>query len=458
MKRMHYPTIISLGVSGALLFGPVPLQASPASQQLFESEQFQKVLIAAYGVNAEIEPGLNDEEQILIEEIYMAIAANELASIKAELPAMITPESSAALDFIMGNVFLQSKEPKQGIKWFESAIDKFPSFARSYRNLGYAQAMSGDHEAAVRSLAKVIELGKKDAMVYGVMANSFFELENYLAAESAYRNALMFDSTSLAYEEGVLQCMVRQQKYSDSVAATKSLINRYPARIDFWEIQADSYIGLDQPAKAAENLEVIRRMGGDTPALLNRLGDLYFTQEKYNLASKVYLDSLARNNTPAGVEGALKAAHFLAEKGQLDATNTIVNAVRKASGGNIDPVLLNEFRRLEARVLIRDNKNQQAAAILEQIVQDDPLDGEALLLLGDYYRESGDAEKAGFIYERAASLEMFEADAKVRHAQLLVQDAQYQKALPLLRQAQSINPRQSVEELLNKVERMSKRR
>ena len=66
-----------------------------------------------------------------------------------------------------------------------------------------------------------------------------------------------------------------------------------------------------------------------------------------------------------------------------------------------------------------------------------------------------DPEKAAFYYERAASLEDFEAEAKVRHAQLLVGQSRYQEALPLLRRAQNLNPRDSVQEYLDQVERLA---
>ena len=41
----------------------------------------------------------------------------------------------------------------------------------------------------------------------------------------------------------------------------------------------------------------------------------------------------------------------------------------------------------------------------------------------------------------------------MRHAQLLVRDGRYAEALPLLRRAQAIAPRDNVQEWLEKVER-----
>lgn len=57
-----------------------------------------------------------------------------------------------------------------------------------------------------------------------------------------------------------------------------------------------------------------------------------------------------------------------------------------------------------------------------------------------------------------ASLEAFEADAKVRHAQLLVKNGNYAEALPLLRRAQQIKPRDNIQAYLEQVERVAKGR
>lgn len=61
-------------------------------------------------------------------------------------------------------------------------------------------------------------------------------------------------------------------------------------------------------------------------------------------------------------------------------------------------------------------------------------------------------------FERAESLEKREADAKVRHAQLLVQQGKYVEALPWLRRAHDLKPRDDIQKYLEQVERIAKSR
>jgi Flp pilus assembly protein TadD len=100
----------------------------------------------------------------------------------------------------------------------------------------------------------------------------------------------------------------------------------------------------------------------------------------------------------------------------------------------------------------------EAAAVksLEEIVALDPLDGEALMLLGQHYTKAKEIDRAIFHYERASSLESFEADAKVRQAQLLVTQNKYREAVPLLKRAQELKPRDEVARYLDQVERISR--
>ena len=94
---------------------------------------------------------------------------------------------------------------------------------------------------------------------------------------------------------------------------------------------------------------------------------------------------------------------------------------------------------------------------VEEIVALDPLDGEALILLGKHASRNDETERAIFYFERAESLEAFEADAKVAHAQLLVSQSKYDQAVPMLKSAQSIKPRENVQRYLEQVERIARR-
>ena len=94
--------------------------------------------------------------------------------------------------------------------------------------------------------------------------------------------------------------------------------------------------------------------------------------------------------------------------------------------------------------------------MLEEIVKNNPLDGEALIMLGQHYAAQNQPDRAVFYYERAESIEAFEVNAKIRHAQVLVGMGRYSEAVPLLRRALEIKPNDEVSTYLKQVERIAK--
>ena len=70
-----------------------------------------------------------------------------------------------------------------------------------------------------------------------------------------------------------------------------------------------------------------------------------------------------------------------------------------------------------------------------------------------HYQGAGENEKAILRYEQAAGSPKFAAEAKVLHAQLLVQQDRFADALPLLRQAQEIKRRDDAANLIAYVQR-----
>ena len=100
----------------------------------------------------------------------------------------------------------------------------------------------------------------------------------------------------------------------------------------------------------------------------------------------------------------------------------------------------------------------ETVSVLEEIVKLDPLDGEALMLLGQLYSKQNEPDRAIFYYERAESLDAFEVRAKIRHAQALVGMGRYNEAIPLLRRVQEVKPLDDIARYLEQVERIAKTR
>ena len=128
------------------------------------------------------------------------------------------------------------------------------------------------------------------------------------------------------------------------------------------------------------------------------------------------------------------------------------------TGGSLSPEDEMKLLKLEAKVALNTGAGADGIKVLEQIITRNPLDGEALILAGNYYatKEEPEPEKAAFRYDTAAKLEGFEPDAFLKLAQLKVQARKYADAVELLRKAQKAKPRDNVQRYLERVEQLAR--
>jgi len=416
---------------------------------------FQQRFRESYIAETEIEPRVTSEERDAMLKILEHLAKTPPEMEKALALINKHRAGSAVFDFTLANMHYQQERWDEAVSAYASAVNKYPKFRRAWKNLSLIHIRQSNFKEALIGLRKVIEFGGGDSDTYGLLGYAYSNQENHLAAESAYRMANMLDPDTKDWKLGLARCFFKQERYADAVALTTQMIEEEPQRADLWMLQANAYIGLNQPMRAAENYELIDRLGQSTPDTLNMLGDIYINEELFELAVSNYIRAMELDKE-ARPARALRAARVLAARGELIETRTLVAQIEALHGERLDEAERKEMLKLQARMAAAVEATDEEARILEQIVTLDPLDGEAIILLGQHSARTGDHEQAIFYFERAASIPRTEADAKVRHAQLLVQLERYAEALPLLRSAQQLRPRDSVQQFLEAVERAAK--
>jgi len=431
----------------------------PGSEDLalWNDPAFRRQFAESYLSETDIEPRTTPTERDQLAEVMLLIGEERVEEASALLVERIGSASSAAFDFTLANLHFQGDQLGPAEEGYAAAVAKFPRFRRAWRNLGLIHVRNGNFAQAVTALARVIELGGGDSVTWGLLGFAQAGTGNELSAESAYRMAALLDPVTPDWKLGLARSLFRQERFADAAALCGGLIAAEPDRADYWLLQANAWLGLDQPLKAAGNFEMVARLGQSTPESLNMLADIYVNEELFDLAVESYLLALdAGPDSPA--ERPLRAARLLAARGALDPARRLVERIEQLHGGNLALSDRKDLLKLRARMAVADGAGDEEARVLEEIVLLDPLDGEALLLLGQHATRTEDPERAVFYYERAANLEDFEADARVRLAQLHVGQGRYDDALPLLRRAQALKPRDNVQKYLDQVERLAQAR
>jgi Flp pilus assembly protein TadD len=153
----------------------------------------------------------------------------------------------------------------------------------------------------------------------------------------------------------------------------------------------------------------------------------------------------------------LRSAEMLLARGSAPQAKLVTAHIHSLWDKQLEDADRRKLLKLEARInMAEGNGSPETVTVLEEIVKLDPLDGEALMLLGQHYSSHDDPDRAIFYYERAESIGAFEVKAKISHARVLVNLHRYADAVPLLRRAQELKPSDDVARYLEQVERNAK--
>ncbi len=419
---------------------------------------FQKAFMGSYGMRSEIEPRVTVVEKEVMEKVMKFLAEEEGApKAVALLEKNCTPAASAVFDFTLANLHFQEDRLTNAATGYQSAIAKFPSFQRAYKNLALIRIRQAAYEAAVEPLTKSIELGANDGFTYGLLGYAYASIEQFVSAESAYRLALMLQPKTKDWKLGLCRVLFKQQKFGEAIALCDELLLQEPDKADYLLLQANAHLALKQPMRAAEIYELLD-LAEQTPVpALHTLGDIYVNEEYLDQAGDAYLRALTREKK-LDVGRHLRNAEILVSRAAPEAADRLLKAVSTRAGSDVDSDQRKRMLKLEARLAaLKNEAGEEQARILEEIVRLDPLDGDALILLGQYHAATN-MEQAIFYFERAAGIEKAEADAKLRHAQVLVRNGKYQEALPLLKRAHELKPREDVQRYAEQVERAARLR
>ncbi|MGJ8651930.1 MAG: tetratricopeptide repeat protein [Opitutaceae bacterium] len=439
---------ILLGASLATLSTQAQSRSLPTDQ--WNDPSFVKEFLGSYGFLAGAEPQISDDEKESLRTLVDLIKVSPKAAIQ-QLEPQIKTSSSAAFDFILANLYFQDGNLEKAEQYYNNAAIKHPDFRRAYKNLGLVQVQQGDYKKAIKTISKSMELGEVDGRAYGLLGYSYLTQERYYPAEASYRQAILMQPDITDWKVGLARCLLETQRYADAIALFDTLLKDEPSNTDYWMLQSNAYLGADLPLRAAENIEVARRMGATDIASLTLLGDIYMNNNSPDLALVAYLEAVKTADSK-DMQSLIRAADLFIRSGNYAQAKTMVSSTRDQFT-NIDAKNDLKLLTVEAKIARAEGDDASAVATLNKIVERDALNGEAIIELANYYAEQGDMAKAINRFEQAQKIEAFERQATVAHAQALVRVSQYKDALPLLRRALQLKSDNNLEDYTQRVER-----
>ena len=437
-----------LFVLGALSALGMGLRAQKPQTDFWSDPDFIARFNGTYAPRITVEPRLTQQDKTYLEEFTTLMQENR-AEARASLTVKAAEEgSNASFDLILANFAYQDGNLQEAVRYYESAVKKHKDFLRAHENLAFLYFQLGNGAKARNHFTIAVKLGAVDKNIFGILGYLFYKNEQFIASETSYRSALIYEVQNEAWEFGLAKSILYQRKFKDAVGLFEKLIERNPKETEYWELQAEAFLGLEEKLNAASNFEVLRRMGTNSAENLITLGDIYVENGFVEAALEIYKEAiLARGRL--NVEKPIDAASNLIDAGFFDAASEVLAEINRSYGNSLDSKMAFVVRKLNAKIQAASDKMSSAIVpILESMVTENPLDGDVLIMLADFYAQNENFEKAEFLYERAQNLRDYEAKALFHYGKALVAMEQYREAVRALERAQDVKPQDHVEEYL----------
>lgn len=454
MKTIHCLLLLVLGLALNATSLHAQRSATNPGAELWKDPEFVKTFIGSYAFLIGYEPKISDEEKEALRALIDLIKASPQAAI-AQLRPQVKASSSAAFDFILANLYFQEGNLKEAEQFYKTAVKKYPNFRRAYKNLGLVQVQGGNFKDAIPSIAKALELGEVDGRAYGLLAYGYLTEGKYYPAEAAYRQAILIQPDQKDWKIGLARCLLETERYNEAISLFDTLLQDEPDNSDFWLLQSNAFIGNEQSLRAAQNLEVVRRMGKAELSTLTLLGDIYMNNTIPDLALNAYLSAVEMAQ-PQDVDALLRATNILTRSTNFEQAANLIKDIRKNNALTLSPKQDLELLNQEAKIARAEGNDDAAVVILNKIVERDALNGEAIIELANYYADKDMLPEAINRYEQAAKINAFERQALIAHGQTLVRNAKYRDALPLLKRALQLKAEPNLEDYTARVERAAK--
>lgn len=445
MKKIFFYLFLILGSTKAWCNTP----SYELTQDFWNSPSFVRSFMGDYGFRSEIEPRINKSEQFILKEV-IAKAENQLDEAIEYLEMKIDQKVSAALDFALATMYYQRGRLSRSSESYKVAIKKFPSFLRAYKNLGFVELSLGNYQEAARNLSRSISLGEGDGVTFVALGYCYYMLQQFVSAENAYRMGILLFPESKDARNGLVNCLIETNRYAEALALLNELLVKEPENVFCHRARASTLQGLGREKDATVALETLRRMGKlDTGDLL-RLGDLYHNLNLYELSLQNYERAIQRKEK-LSVQRYIRVASILIGRGSYQDCFSYLDKIENSFGSKYSTEDEKEVLLLKAEILKATGKTEESTRILRIVVESHPLEGKALIMLGQHAWQQNDYALASLHFERAAKIKDSEVKALIEHGRMLVSQRDYQKAVQLLDKAERISPQPRIKRYLESI-------
>jgi tetratricopeptide (TPR) repeat protein len=407
----------------------------------------KRIINESSGFLKDREPEMTAEEYAVYEKVVdMLRSQPELAITLLEGMMTENQQPSPAFEFILGNAYFLAGQKDKAEARYLSAVKRYPTFIRAWYSLGVLYYSVDRYADAVPCLSQATSLGDRDPATLGLLGYCQERTGNAIVAEVCYMQALAVDSGNTDWMEGLLRIYVQRRQFESAEILAKSLIKLRPSDSSYWLAYANILVSENRKLDAMIMLEAAAGAGVAGPRELNMLADLYAEQGLDPEAIGAYQRLLAVA-PDQGERQLLRFAQVLIANGSLKEAEGVLDGLPAA----LSPV--GRIGALQARSDLFAARKQwpEARRELEELLRAAPLDGKALLSLGESYLAEGDFIHAGFALEAAFKVPETTYQASIELANIELKNRHFARCVEYLQAALNIERTEELQNYLDRV-------
>lgn len=392
--------------------------------------------------------------------------AGALAAIEQVGKADYEPEPilnlSPALQQVKGQIYLALNKDEQAKASFLAAITQLPDFIRAHKSLAVIYIKQKNYQQARKHLVKTITLGEGDAQLFGYLAYINLQLSTPWSAIAGYQQALLLEPENTQWQQGLLYSLINAKDNHAAKAMLNEMLQKTPNDARLWLQRSRISLDDNTPLDALTSMEMAIRLGNKDADNLIATAQLHLNHGSVSRAAELMAQLLTQWQQSKTYSSGKNSEHFDAiesviawlvyEKHWPEAKKLLKHSESYAKR-------INDLQRSQLKLhyaSLPGNSVKKITRLYEQAIALAPTNGKALIALAEHYQKNNDYTQAQMLFIRAASLDGFAERAFIGHAQVYIEQKNYDQAATLLRKALKLNPsRQDLVQNIRLLDRMN---
>lgn len=368
------------------------------------------------------------------------------------MPAPRPNHVSATLLYLIGHVYLAREEYLPAETAFKRALGPVPDYIRVHESLGLLYLRTERHDLALGHLEYAASLGLNTSNLYGALGYLSQQVGSYWGAISAYEKALMLDHDNPAWQQGLLYAFSETRQHESALSLVDQMLKATPDDAGLWLFRSNFALLADDRASALSSLETAIRLGNDDVANLQVAATLHFEQGSVSRGISLLQDGMAQGIDYPFIDQAL---NWLVRAQHWEGLEALLESAQTVQEGFNDEQRSSLLTR-QASLDLHNDAETRAITALQQALELDPSNAEALLALANIYRDNRNFNQAELLYQRASAFDAYRENAQISLAQIAIDQNDYARALQQLNEVVRRNParsdlRRNIESLENLV-------